>query len=399
MGNYYPWIDLVEGISKYIYEEFVDEGNSLMKEGKDIELFDIFETVNSYFPNAANVKFLYNKFINQRKIDPVSFLLGIYSKKRIVASVYKSEKVNKFQGFINKVVTKYNITDIESKINNDYILNKPEWSKKYLDNLNSGKERISLFIMLYKNQKINELKDKNIFKLFTDTKSFATITTLAFYINPNNNFPICNNWSYIKDNKEKKHKYNTLKILYYLVQNNFKENIDKIDSYNDYIDFINKLKDINDKQIFQELYSYIVDNFNKIVNNYISEIKDSDEEKQKDDLQDIDQRAIEGNRKLKQHLVIERDPSIIKKKKDKVKEKNGELRCEVCGFLFLDKYGKIGEDFIEGHHLIPLKEIDGQTETNVKDIALICSNCHRMIHKGKPVFTIEELKSKIKQKE
>lgn len=37
-------------------------------------------------------------------------------------------------------------------------------------------------------------------------------------------------------------------------------------------------------------------------------------------------------------------------------------------------------------------------ETDVDDIAIVCSNCHSMIHRRKPWLTREQLKSILKEK-
>jgi 5-methylcytosine-specific restriction protein A len=62
----------------------------------------------------------------------------------------------------------------------------------------------------------------------------------------------------------------------------------------------------------------------------------------------------------------------------------------------MDTYGDIGKGFIEAHHVKPLAERDGEKVTNKKDIALVCSNCHNMLHKGDPVFSLKDLKGLIK---
>ena len=73
-------------------------------------------------------------------------------------------------------------------------------------------------------------------------------------------------------------------------------------------------------------------------------------------------------------------------------------KCEVCGFDFEEKYGEIGIDYIEVHHKKPLSEVGEEIEVDPKtDLACLCSNCHRMIHRNREkVLTIEELKSAIK---
>ncbi len=110
---------------------------------------------------------------------------------------------------------------------------------------------------------------------------------------------------------------------------------------------------------------------------------------------DIEPTAIEGATKLARHMRFERNSGFIREIKKRALEENRMLNCEVCGFSFLSIYGEIGAGFIEAHHKNPLGEREGATVTNKDDIALVCSNCHRMLHRGKPVYLIEELKEKM----
>lgn len=105
----------------------------------------------------------------------------------------------------------------------------------------------------------------------------------------------------------------------------------------------------------------------------------------------------EGEKRLKQHFVRERNPLVIKLAKEGFKAKNGRLFCEVCGFDFYRKYGEIGQDFIEGHHTIPVSELKDGQNTRVEDIALVCSNCHKMLHNRKQWMSKEELMEIIKR--
>jgi len=63
----------------------------------------------------------------------------------------------------------------------------------------------------------------------------------------------------------------------------------------------------------------------------------------------------------------------------------GRLVCEVpeCGFDFFERYGKIGEGFAHVHHRqsLSLSGEDGRTNT-LDDLAIVCANCHAMIHRG-----------------
>ena len=59
---------------------------------------------------------------------------------------------------------------------------------------------------------------------------------------------------------------------------------------------------------------------------------------------------------------------------------HGQLACETCGFDFKAMCGPHGDGYIECHHVIPL-HASGETKTRLDDLILICSNCHRMIHR------------------
>lgn len=101
---------------------------------------------------------------------------------------------------------------------------------------------------------------------------------------------------------------------------------------------------------------------------------------------------VEGAKSIRKHNAYDRNPKLIEAAKRKAKKaNNGKLICEVCGFDFAEAYGEIGEDFIEGHHIIPLSEIGTQYTATVDDIAMVCANCHRMLHRGEG-RSIEELK-------
>jgi 5-methylcytosine-specific restriction protein A len=105
----------------------------------------------------------------------------------------------------------------------------------------------------------------------------------------------------------------------------------------------------------------------------------------------------EGRVIYKLHKLRERDAKINKKKKDSYLRENGKLDCEVCGFEFFSTYGDLGNGFIEAHHRVPLSDIEGESKTELKDLALVCSNCHRMLHREIDTLTIKELKKKIKR--
>lgn len=65
-----------------------------------------------------------------------------------------------------------------------------------------------------------------------------------------------------------------------------------------------------------------------------------------------------------------------------------------CGFDFESFYGEQGKNYIEVHHVVPLSTVDEQVEVNPEnDMIVVCSNCHRMIHRRRNVvLTLDELK-------
>jgi hypothetical protein len=100
----------------------------------------------------------------------------------------------------------------------------------------------------------------------------------------------------------------------------------------------------------------------------------------------------EGQPILRLHVQRERNQLLVNAAKRRFKDKYGRLFCEVCGFDFSDHYGELGDDFIEAHHRIPLSESAAEVETSIDDLAMVCANCHRMLHRRKPWLSVEDLK-------
>lgn len=103
-----------------------------------------------------------------------------------------------------------------------------------------------------------------------------------------------------------------------------------------------------------------------------------------------DEEFPEGKVLYKLHRARERNSKLIKRAKEAAM-KNGTLACAVCGFDFYEAYGELGKGYIECHHTIPLSQYQDTKVTRIKDIALVCSNCHRMIHRKRPWLSISEL--------
>ena len=112
---------------------------------------------------------------------------------------------------------------------------------------------------------------------------------------------------------------------------------------------------------------------------------------------------VEGNTEIRQHIQMEirlRNSRIIyEKKQDGFRRGNGRLICECCDFDFVKAYGQFAEGFIECHHKIFLSE--GERITRLEDLALVCSNCHRMLHQknfANEYYSPDELRNLIESK-
>ncbi len=99
--------------------------------------------------------------------------------------------------------------------------------------------------------------------------------------------------------------------------------------------------------------------------------------------------ATEGRRRLVLHLQRERNQALVHKKKTQA----ASLDCEVCGFSFRHIYGDIAGSYCEVHHLLPLSGVEETTQTRLDDLAILCANCHRVIHLNNPPHTLNEVKA------
>jgi 5-methylcytosine-specific restriction protein A len=71
--------------------------------------------------------------------------------------------------------------------------------------------------------------------------------------------------------------------------------------------------------------------------------------------------------------------------------------CVVCDLDMAARYGNLGAGYIHVHHLLPLSEAGGRYEINpTKDLIPVCPNCHAMLHRRKPPFTVGELKKRLR---
>lgn len=108
-----------------------------------------------------------------------------------------------------------------------------------------------------------------------------------------------------------------------------------------------------------------------------------------------DIKGEEGRVLTRLHSYRERDRLLVKKAKVLFKAKNGKLFCECCGFEAEPFYGDRGQDRIQAHHRRPVEELLPDTITKAEDLAMVCPNCHDIIHAKRPWLTVEALKEEL----
>jgi 5-methylcytosine-specific restriction enzyme A len=99
----------------------------------------------------------------------------------------------------------------------------------------------------------------------------------------------------------------------------------------------------------------------------------------------------EGKVLFRAHRSRERNRTLIARAKAVALRRHHALRCEACDFEFEATYGKLGAGYIECHHVIPISKLSPGETTKLTDVALLCSNCHRMVHRRRPWLTMSQL--------
>jgi len=103
--------------------------------------------------------------------------------------------------------------------------------------------------------------------------------------------------------------------------------------------------------------------------------------------------ALEGEARERMITHRQREVWLRRKKLEVTKRKFGHLRCQTpgCGFDFAQKYGALGEDFAIVHHLKSLASREEPSKTKLSDLAVVCANCHAMIHRGGQTRSLDGL--------
>ena len=107
------------------------------------------------------------------------------------------------------------------------------------------------------------------------------------------------------------------------------------------------------------------------------------EQKTKENLRQIE--ADEGELYTSESNFRVRNRALIN-----IKKMQSSCTCEICGFNYEDYYSDIGRGYIIAHHIRPVSS--GPTITTLDDIALVCANCHAMIHSKNPPISMSDMK-------
>lgn len=99
----------------------------------------------------------------------------------------------------------------------------------------------------------------------------------------------------------------------------------------------------------------------------------------------------DGQQRKVYTTIYERNP-VLRKEAIKI---HG-LNCMVCGFNFEAQYGELGANFIHVHHINPLYKSGLQIINPQTDLAVLCPNCHAMIHRDRnSIMSVWDLKQRI----
>lgn len=155
---------------------------------------------------------------------------------------------------------------------------------------------------------------------------------------------------------------------------------------------------------FESNSPHPVKNFNggKETNNFLENLgfsiidKNGNISKASVQTENINETYFEGKEKCKIHKTYERDTRLAIKKKETILKKQGRLKCEICGFDFHKRYGERGYGYIECHHNLAVSKMKKSTKVKLDDLSLLCSNCHRIIHRIEPWISVNDLKELIK---
>lgn len=112
---------------------------------------------------------------------------------------------------------------------------------------------------------------------------------------------------------------------------------------------------------------------------------------------DEDILVVEGANKYTLSKQIKRSSKLRKSAIEYYMDMRGNISCDICSFDFEDTYGDPAKGYIEMHHIKPIYMYAGgsvrQTIDNaIQNLLPVCANCHRVIHRTRPPYEVEDVK-------
>lgn len=89
---------------------------------------------------------------------------------------------------------------------------------------------------------------------------------------------------------------------------------------------------------------------------------------------------VEGRVVTELHSRREREPKLRERLLSS-RRGSGRLFCEMCGAPPPSTNAALLEAHFEAHHIVPLSSTGTRT-TRLSDLALLCANCHRLLHRA-----------------
>lgn len=123
---------------------------------------------------------------------------------------------------------------------------------------------------------------------------------------------------------------------------------------------------------------------------------------QPDRVPDVDEALLanKGARAFwRAHLRTERDRYTVWSIRKHVLRQTGKLECEACGLDLARAYGPKSEDVSEIHLRITLDRFEAGEYPSLEDYAILCPNCHRVIHRIDPMPAVEDFKAMLPRRE
>ena len=190
------------------------------------------------------------------------------------------------------------------------------------------------------------------------------------------------------DKREKGDLTNSVNVQFDILRNPIKDKILLIEELNNIDDKFKWTSQTSGIEIPEEIAMELEDIWFKLTGSKIEEIKRIEL-----GTEEIfnDERYTEG---ALTKIIVNKYERNLKARKECLKHYG--YNCSICGVNLENIYGDLGKDFIHVHHIVPLHEIKKEYKIDpVKDLRPVCPNCHGIIHRRNPAYTIEEIKNKI----